>query len=769
MRDCLDCLTVTGLLPAARWTWAARILSALAVALATLAAAPAAAADHVGGKICAECHLKAWDAWRGSHHDLAMQAADARTVLGNFGNAKFKYAGITSTFFTRDGKYFVNTDGPDGKLADFAIKYTFGITPLQQYLIELPGGRLQALSIAWDSRPRQAGGQRWFHLYPGQAIKAGDPLHWTGIGQNWNFMCSDCHSTNVRKGFDAQRETFQTTWSEVNVSCESCHGPGSQHVAWARAGARAGDNGLAIALDERKSVTWSVDPATAKPRRSAPRTSMREIETCARCHARAARLGDDYVHGKPLLDTHRPSLLEEGLYWPDGQMRDEVYNWGSFLQSRMHAAGVTCSDCHDPHSLRLRAPGNAVCAQCHTAAKYDAPAHTHHKPGVECASCHMPTTTYMVVDPRHDHSFRIPRPDQSAQLGTPSACNQCHAKETAAWAAAAIATWTKAKPASFQDFGDALQRGASGAPGGRGALMSVAADRARPPLVRASALARLGAWLTPAALDTVVRALNDPDPVVRLAAVEALGNAPVDVRVRYLPRMANDPVRGVRMAAARALAGPAESRVAVEYRAPLARALDEYAASLTFNADRPEGRLGLGALSAARGDRVRAAAEFEKAIAIDPTYVPAYANLADLQRDAGDEAATQRVLERGLARVPKSAPLQHALGLSLVREGKRKQALVRFEEAMKLAPATARYGFVYAVALHDDGQAKKAREVLDATLARHPYDRDILATAAIYAAGAQDRAAASRYMKRLRELEPDNPEYARFEAQLQRR
>ncbi len=338
------------------------------------------AQDHVGGKVCGECHAQAYTAWRGSHHDLAMQVADERTVLGNFAQAKFTYAGTTSSFFRRDGRFVVRTDGPDGKLADYPVKYTFGVYPLQQYLIELPGGRLQALSIAWDTRPKAAGGQRWFHMYPGQGIKAGDPLHWTGIGQNWNFMCSECHSTNLRKNFDAKSGEFHTTWAEVNVSCEACHGPGARHVTWARSGAdgRTADKGLALALDERKGATWAADATTGQPRRSVPRTSAREVETCARCHARGSRISDDYVHGKPLLDTHRTALLEDSLYWVDGQMRDEVYNWGSFLQSRMNAAGVTCSDCHDPHTLKLRAAGNALCAQCHAPAKYDAPTHTHH-------------------------------------------------------------------------------------------------------------------------------------------------------------------------------------------------------------------------------------------------------------------------------------------------------------------------------------------------------------------------------------------------------
>lgn len=741
------------------------------LAVACTGFAQAIGGDYVGGKACAECHVKAFETWRGSHHDLAMQVADDKTVLGNFTNAKFAYAGTTSTFFKRDGRHFVNTDGPDGKLADYAIKYTFGVYPLQQYLIELPGGRLQALSIAWDARPKQAGGQRWFHLYPKQAIKAGDPLHWTGIGQNWNFMCSECHSTNLRKGFDAQSGTYRTTWSELDVSCEACHGPGSRHVAWARSSAdrRSADKGLAIALDERKGVEWRPDAATGKPRRSVPRTSAREIETCARCHARASRLSDDYVHGKPLLDTHRPALLEGDLYWRDGQMRDEVYNWGSFLQSRMHAAGVTCSDCHDPHSLQLRAPGNGTCAQCHAPGKYDAPAHTHHAAGAACVSCHMPTTTYMVVDPRHDHSIRVPRPDSSVELGVPNACNGCHAKQTAAWAAAAIARWKSGSPGGFQNFAGAMERGASGAPGGRGALMTLADDKAQPAIVRASALARLGHWLSPVALGTLIRALNDPDPVVRLAAVEALGDASVEVRVRYLPRMTGDPVRAVRVAAARALSGPAESRVPQEHRASLAKAQDEYVAVLAFNADRPESRVEMGGYYAGRGDRVRAAAEYEKAIALDPTFVPAYANLADLQRDAGDEAAAQAALRRGLARQPDSAALHHALGLSLVRQKSYAQATGELALAVRLDPANARYGYVYAVALYDQNQPGKARQVLAAALARAPYDRDLLSTSALYAMRAGDKDAAHRHAKLLRELEPDDPRYARLAAEVDSR
>ena len=301
-----------------------------------------------------------------------MQPANDSTVLGDFNDARFTRAGITSRFYRRDGKFVVSTDGPDGAIHDYRIKFTFGVSPLQQYLIEFPGGRLQALGIAWDSRPRDQGGQRWFDLYPGQTISYRDPLHWTAIQQNWNFMCADCHSTNLRKNYDLGSRTYATTYAEINVACEACHGPGSRHVAWARKAQgwlHSGDrnNGLLIALDERKNAVWTIDPASGNARRSVARTSEREIQMCARCHSRRAQIHEDYVHGQPVGDDYRVAILDQDLYFPDGQIKGEVYEYGSFIQSRMFHAGVTCGDCHDPHTLKLRAPGNGVCLQCHAA------------------------------------------------------------------------------------------------------------------------------------------------------------------------------------------------------------------------------------------------------------------------------------------------------------------------------------------------------------------------------------------------------------------
>ncbi len=752
------------------------------------AASPSLAPAHyVGGKSCVGCHAEQTKAWTGSDHDLAMQVADSKSVLGNFDNASFSYAGVTSRFFKRDGKYFVRTDGPDGALADFEIKYTFGVRPLQQYLIEMPGGRLQAFGIAWDARERTRGGQRWYHLYPKDALKAGDALHWTGVNQNWNFMCSECHSTALEKKYDAKQEVFHTTWKELNVSCEACHGPASNHLTWAQHAPAerdaTRDKGLMNPLNERRSVNWTPSSGETAPQRrpelSATPQAFREQDTCSRCHGRASRISNDYVHGQPPLDTHIPALIVEGLYWNDGQQRDEVFTTGSFAQSKMHAKGVTCSNCHEPHSLKLRAPGNAVCTQCHAAEKFDAPAHTHHAaatPAAACTACHMPTTTYMGVDPRHDHSMRIPRPDVSEKFGIaaqPNACNGCHDKKTAAWAAAAIRGWTDKTSPGFQPFAMTFHRAALGEPGVTPDLQALASDNAQAGIVRASAIERLALRLNPSVVDTMLRGLNDGDAQVRLASVNALANLPPEERRRYLARMLGDPVRAVRTAAARALAGPAENGLTVVERSVFEPALKQYVATLEYNADRPESQMGLGNLLAARGDYAQAEKHFRQALKIDRGFIEGYVNLADLIRArAGGEAAAEQVLRDGLRQLPKNAPmatgapLHYALGLNLVRQKRTAEAIKALAEAARSEPNNPRYAYVYGIALHSSGDVRRGLAVLEGALTRRSNDVDVLMALAQFSAQAGRQDEALRYVGRLQKIDPQNPQYRQLATQI---
>ena len=687
-------------------------------------------ATFVGGGACATCHAAESKAWRGSHHQLAMQPATDSTVLGDFRDVAFTDGAVVSRFFRRDRAFMVRTDGPDGRLADFEIKYTFGVHPLQQYLVELPGGRMQALGIAWDSRPGPEGGQRWFHLHPGERVTHDDELHWTRAAQNWNLQCAACHSTDLRKRYDPATKTYHTSWSDVSVSCESCHGPGSRHVEWARAGRTptAGDAavmGLLVSLDERQGVTWARDPVTNLPRRSRPRTTDTEIEACARCHSSRTRMFDDDPPGSPLLASHLPALLVSGSYRADGQLEGEVYEYGSFLQSRMYHEGVTCSDCHDPHRSSLRAEGNGLCLQCHDAARYDGVQHHHHangSPAAQCVTCHMPAKTFMVVHVRRDHSLRVPRPDLADSLGTPDVCASCHVGKAPGWALERMRTWYGHGPEGFQRFAGALAASRHGAVDARARMLALAADRSQPAIARATAVGALGAWPDPGSLSAIRDALAEPDPLVRLGGVLAAGDMPREARVNLLAATLSDSVRVLRALAGGALAGVAGDAFAAEGRAALQRAKAEYVAAETENSDQPFGLVNLGNFRLAEGDVAGAERAFRDAIEIDPDWTPASANLADLLRATNRDDEGETVLRAGLARQPKAAALHYALGLWLVRQQRREAALPELARAASLAPDEARFALAHAVALEEAGRTREALAAVERGLQHRPAD-----------------------------------------------
>jgi len=735
--------------------------------------ATAGANDFVGSTTCAGCHAETYQAWRGSHHDLAMQHADDANVLGDFDDAEFTHGGTTTTFFRRDDGHFVRTEGPDGKLTEYPVEYTFGVAPLQQYLIPFPDGRLQALSIAWDSRPAANGGQRWFHLYPDEDVDHRHELHWTGPQQNWNFMCASCHSTNLDKGFDADTGTFKTTWSEVNVGCEACHGPGSEHLRWAALpetqrrefGAKGwGDFQL------QRATAWTIDPTTgsAIPR---PTAGGHQVEVCADCHARRSEIAPGHERSPRLLDHFTPAFLTEGLYHADGQIDGEVFEWGSFVQSRMFEAGVVCSDCHAPHSLKLRAPGDAVCAQCHLPQRFASRAHHHHaeeSDGARCVGCHMPAKTYMVVDPRHDHSLRIPRPDQSLAFGTPNACNNCHDDRSVAWAAGHFAEWyPKAKPVR-QTWTQAFARARAGNPAAGQQLAAIAADPKLPAIVRGTAVLELAPFFTAASISVLPSALSDDSPLLRLAGLRALEVLPPAQRYPLAAELLNDPLLALRAEAGRMLAGVPPLPLTTSERAPLEGAIADHLATLEHNADRASAHTELGALYASQGKLQQSEDAYRQAINMDRGYVPAYANLADILRHSGRDQEAAAVLERGLAVRPEAAELHHAQGLLRVRSRDMRAALASLERALSRAPENARFAYVYAIALNSTGDRPLALGVLREANAAHPYDRDILLALVTLNVEANALDNAREHLTRLLEVWPNDAQAQQLARALRR-
>jgi predicted CXXCH cytochrome family protein len=741
----------------------------------------APAITFVGSAACSGCHPAETALWKASQHRHAMQHANAASVLGDFEDAGFDYYGVHSRFFRKDDKFFVETDGPDGKLAAFEVKYTFGLDPLQQYLIEFPDGRIQALPIAWDSRPKDQGGQRWFHLYPDEEIKHDDVLHWTKLNQNWNFMCAECHSTGVRKNYDVASDRFHTTWTEISVGCEACHGKGSRHVHWASSQqnwwpfAKDDDplKGLAVFLNEREGVTWQPDPASGKPQRSAaPAATRREVETCGLCHARRAQLSEDWVPGRPLSDTHLVSPLTRGLYHADGQMLDEVYNYGSFKQSRMFAAGVTCGDCHEPHSAKLRVSGDGVCLQCHAADLYETSLHSQHEavmPKVGCASCHMPVHTYMVIDKRHDHSLRVPRPDLSVKLGTPNTCNDCHADKSAQWAADAIERWHGPTRKGFQNYAEAFHASWTNRTDAAALLTTVAGSPATPAIARASALSELHGRVSPANIELARKGLGDPDPMVRIGALDMLDGLPGDRIWPFVSPLLSDASGGVRIRAASVLASVPTANQPVSDRAAFERAATEFIAAQRLNADRPESRSTLGNFYARRGLTGDAEAEYRAGLRLSPQYTPAAINLADLLRQLGRDSDGESVLRTAIKSSGQDAGLHHALGLTLTRERRSDDALAEFRTATELEPDRSRYGYVYGVALHSSGHSDEALKVLKENLARHPDDRDTLLALVTFSRDAGDVGAALEYAEQLSRMTPNDRDITRLNDDLRAR
>lgn len=723
----------------------------------------------IGGESCRSCHQAEFKAWQGSHHDLAMQLPTADTVLGDFNKAKFQYNGITTTFFQRDGRYFVHTDGEDGTLQDFPVSYVFGVYPLQQYLLPLDRGRLQALSIAWDSRPQAEGGQRWFHLYPDDVIDYKDPLHWTGPYQNWNTRCAECHSTDLQKNYHATKRSFSTVFSEVNVSCEACHGPGEKHrqLALTDKLKSVSNGGFDVLLAQRGQ--WHFSEGASIARRMSPLDNNSQIDTCGRCHARRGTLGS-YHPGRPLTDTHRLALPQEPLYYPDGQIRDEVYVYGSFIQSKMHQAGVVCSNCHEPHSLQLRAEGNGVCAQCHQPATYDSPKHHHHNAnssGARCANCHMPETTYMVVDPRRDHSMRIPRPDLSLTTGSPNACTGCHTDQNSEWALAALNNWGVHFSDSASHPARAFTAAANGDNRALPRLAELAADGTAAPIWRATAMNALGQQASQDALQLAAKLLQSDEPLLRISAIGSLDWLPIARRYLMLRPFINDDNTSVRMAVAESLAEMPLEQLPQAATDNLVGLFHEYQNIAREHADMPGSQMQLGVFLSARGDLPGAERAYREALTLNSQLIAAHLNLADLLRAQQRDDEARQLLQTALAIAPDNGNVLHALGLLEMRGGDRTKALDYLQQAAQLEQAGSRHRYVYAIALHDLGQPQEALQQLDALRRQLPHNPEILMALINYYEETGNYHKALAHLDTLMKLQPKNPNLRPLQQRLQ--
>jgi len=678
--------------------------------------APPPAVRFVGSAKCERCHKAAYGKWKGSHHDLAMEHATDNTVLGDFNDAVLRHNGIETRFFRKDGKFFVHTQGPEGKPGDFEIAYTFGAFPLQQYLVPFPGGRLQCLTIAWDVKAK-----KWF-LLPNHTDNPADWLHWTRGAQTWNGMCAECHSTNLQKRYDMATDTFRTTWSDIDVGCEACHGPGERHVAWA--------DRPAMGLTETRNFELTVDTRDL----DAPGL----LRICAPCHSRRSLLDGEIPIRGDAMNGMIPQVLEAGLYFPDGQILEEDYVYGSFVQSKMYRRGVRCSDCHDMHSLKLHREKNDLCLGCHRADTYDTAQHHFHKKvykgkpseGWLCVRCHMPGRYYMGNDFRIDHSIRVPRPDLSRELGTPNACNAagCHADKSVDWSIAHYRKWygEKRKP----HFGQAIAAGRARTAGAGPELIRLADDHLMPGIARATALSLLHGNPSVEARQAFSRALADNDALVRYHAVRGFPAASPEEQARFLAPLLFDPVRAVRIDAAQRLSSVPADLFSPDQRKAFDGGLAEYVQAMEYSADFAASRHNLGILYANLGQIDRARQNYEAAIAIDDQFYPAKVNLAILYNQTGRNRDAEALLRSVLKIRPGDPDVSYSLGLLLAEEKRYGEALGFLKAATRGTPERSRAYYNLGLLQQHLANAPEAERAFNKALTLEPQNLDYLYAAA---------------------------------------
>ncbi|MEO5675872.1 MAG: multiheme c-type cytochrome [Chitinophagales bacterium] len=693
--------------------------------------------DFIGDKKCGGCHKKEYDDWKISDHARAMLPANDGSVIGDFEDVSFSADGVKSRFFKEDGKFMVNTQGADGAYHDFEIKYTFGIHPLQQYLIEFPGGRMQTLRASWNAREK-----KWFHLYPSQSLDPHDWLHWSRGAQNWNAMCAGCHSTNLHTSYDASADSFNTTWDIVNVSCEACHGPGKKHAEYV-----SSDH---YRTKEKVSGSYLV--------LNSNQSAEDQLVSCAPCHSRRMVVDENPFKSLQLLDHYIPEVPHTPMYAADGQIQDEDYEFQSFAQSRMYMHNVKCSNCHNAHSGKLLMAGNALCLQCHDKT-LDSRDHTFHAANTEaseCVSCHMPAKTYMVLDVRSDHSMRVPRPDQSVKYNTPNACNNCHAGKSPQWAAAQIVKWFG--PNRRYHFSDDLIPGTLGGSAAAGHLQKLARpDTNVPAIIHATALYYMSFSYGEANISALINGLKDPNSLVRYQALSTLKFYPYQQwKADGLPLL-SDPVKGVRVAAANLWLEYGDSMGNNDARA-YGSARKELEAFLAMNAAEPSGRVMKADVQSRLKNYTAAEKDYLVALKMDSLLIPARINLSTMYDIEGKKDEALRQLKIASKIDPAHEQVNYYLALMYIEMNDRNAALGYFSKATATSE-NPRVFYNYGLLLEQMKRVNEAEKIYLKGLAIDSNDHDLNYIIALFYYNQKRNADALPYAIRLMQMVPRDAGY----------
>lgn len=659
-----------------------------------------------GSQSCNECHPQVYEKWRYSHHALAeRQLIPAIDKTAFDPPRKFKHGTQVSEARINQGVYEVVTMGRDGLVKPFRVERVFGVSPLRQFVIKDESGRFQVTEIAVDSNTGE-----WFNVFGDEDRKPGEWGHWTGRGMTWNSMCAVCHNTRFIKNYNSEKDSYDSRMAEMGVGCEACHGALIAHNQW-----------------QKKNPNKKGDPAIVKF------TTNQWISICGSCHSRRSDLSGNFKPGEDFFDHFILSIPDEtDTFYPDGQVRDEDFELTAFLSSKMSQAGVSCLDCHEPHTYKNILSGNALCLRCHgtpipPAPKIDPQTHSFHKPdtaGFYCVDCHMPQTAYMQRHLRRDHGFGIPDPLMTIKFNIPNACNRCHTNQTAQWSLEYVEKWYGEKMNRWsRERTIAIAHGKEGESEAVSGLLKIFKTE-KIPLWRAAAINLLKRWsFNPEALNAILSASEDDSPLVRAMSARALepfAQNPDSVPYAALKRLLNDKSRSVRVQAAWAL------RSSLDTNSLAGKELVEY---MNYNSDQPAGLLQWGVFYFDRGEPRKAVDIFKKAILWETNSAPLHYSLAICYSALGKAEEAVVELETACRYAPRNPEYRFKLALAYNEAGKLEKTIQTLEETVKLDPEFDQAWYNLGLAYDSSGDSEKAlnalnrAEVLNPYSARIPYAR----------------------------------------------
>lgn len=691
---------------------------------------------YVGPEKCAQCHSQQHLEWKQSDHYKSMELATDSSVLGDF-NTEFVADGVKTIFSKKEGKYIINTEGEDGKNHDFLVKYTFGYSPLQQYLIEMPGGRLQAARVSWDSEKK-----KWFNQYPNENIHYKDWLHWTGNGQNWNTMCASCHSTQLLKNYQFESDTYATSYFHINVSCESCHGKGLKHVEYVESESYKSGNKVP------QSFLLAVRDTN----------NIAQMNSCAPCHSRNSSMSSEPNTSKDLMNQLIPEVISNENYFADGQIKNEDFEFGSFTQSKMFHQNVRCSNCHNPHSGKLLKAGNALCLNCH-AAKYNSKEHHFHAMETEasqCINCHMTARTYMGNDTRRDHSFRVPRPDQSVKYNTPNACKNCHANQSNTWASNKVNAWYGAK--RKYHFSDDLLPGSLLNTDSEAHLSKLLSDTKSPAIARATAAFYLGEMESESAVKVLVQFVTDAQAQVRYQCLKSLEKYPPNFWQDWAKPCLKDSVKAVRIAAAN-LFHMYPAAISNDVRSAYEFANNENAELLRSQLDFAVGNTMMADYLVQGGAKAEAIPYYLRTLKKDGKSNYVRFNLSSVYNGLGRNAEAIALLKEVAEIDPKNGRTYYNLGLLYYEEQQKEEALLSFEKALKLGYNRPEVYYNYGLLLQQLGKDKQSESLLLRGYQKFPAAENLNYALAYFYLQKGNKAAAFKHINFLRQIAPNNPKY----------